>query len=206
VSGKARQRKPAEDRKAEIVAAAIRLAAERGPDRVSAQVLAEAVGLSQPAIFRHFATKAEIWEAVGREITAAMGAAMPVPAPGQARAALAAAVAANLAHIAANPAIPAILFSRELHAENEALRAHFAAVTARRREGFARLIGQAQAEAGTQAGMAPEDGAALILAAIQGLAMRWSLEARGFDLVTEGRRLLHGLISAAVAPGEAGAG
>ena len=35
-----------------------------------------------------------------------------------------------------------------------------------------------------------DDAAYLILALIQGLAMRWSLNARGFDLVDEGRRLL----------------
>ena len=42
--------------------------------------------------------------------------------------------------------------------------------------------------------MAPEDAAALILAAIQGLAMRWSLQRRGFDLQAEGERILLGLL------------
>jgi len=36
----------------------------------------------------------------------------------------------------------------------------------------------------------PDDAAYLILALIQGLAMRWSLSARNFDLVEEGIRLL----------------
>jgi hypothetical protein len=41
----------------------------------------------------------------------------------------------------------------------------------------------------------PDDAAYLILALIQGLAMRWSLSARDFDLVAEGRRLLQLLVS-----------
>ncbi len=49
-----RVRKSAEDRKAEIVDAALRLADDIGPDRLSTEVLAEAVGISQPGIFRHF--------------------------------------------------------------------------------------------------------------------------------------------------------
>jgi hypothetical protein len=40
------------------------------------------------------------------------------------------------------------------------------------------------------AGLDPDDAAYLILALIQGLAMRWSLNARNFDLVKEGDRLL----------------
>ncbi|MEJ2019266.1 MAG: helix-turn-helix domain containing protein, partial [Maritimibacter sp.] len=52
-----RSRKSASDRKAEIVETAIRLSADVGPNRVTTQHLADAVGVTQPAIFRHFATK-----------------------------------------------------------------------------------------------------------------------------------------------------
>ena len=190
-----RQRKSGQDRKAEIVRAAIRLAAELGPDRVSAQALADAVGVSQPAIFRHFATKPDIWLAVGEAITAALGGEEMVAPEGRAAEVLRAVLRRNLEHIAANPAIPAILFSRELHAENEALRAHFDRLMRQRRAGFARLVAQAGGEAGRGAAMPAEDVAALLLAAIQGLAMRWSLEGRRFDLVAEGSRLLDGMLN-----------
>ena len=190
----ARGRKSAGERRREIVAAALDLAAELGPDRVSATRLARAVGLSQPAIFRHFPSMAALWQAVGEEIVGEMG--PPPPelegAPPEAR--LAALVSRQLAHVAARPAITAILFSSELHAGNEALRAHFERMIRGRLSGFAALIEEA-AEAGRLCpGMAPEDAAALILAAIQGLAMRWSLQRRGFDLRAEGERIVLGLI------------
>ena len=60
------KRKSAEDRKAEIVAAVLRLADEIGPDRLTTNDVARAVDLSQPAIFRHFSTKADLWIAMGR--------------------------------------------------------------------------------------------------------------------------------------------
>ncbi|SFL43777.1 TetR/AcrR family transcriptional regulator [Shimia aestuarii] len=186
----ARQRKSAEDRKAEIVQVAIRLAGELGPDRVTTQALADAVGVSQPAIFRHFPTKPDIWQAVGSAITSGMemGA---LPDPGDdPLGLLESLVARYLGQIMANPAIPAILFSRELHAENEALRAHFERVMTARRGMFARLIGAAQNKGQVSETVAADDLAALVLATIQGLAMRWSLEARGFDLQTEGVRLI----------------
>ena len=65
-------RKSADDRKAEIVATALRLADELGPDRLTTQAVADAVGLTQPAIFRHFPTKQALWQAVAEVITERM--------------------------------------------------------------------------------------------------------------------------------------
>lgn len=190
----AAERKSAQDRKAEIVATAIRLAGEHGPDRVTTQQLADAIGISQPAIFRHFPTKADVWLAVGEAIA--------TPIPGQKAdeadsncdddplAVLHRLMVRNLGQIARTPAIPAILFSRELHADNEALRRHFEAVMINRRAVLARLIRRAQVAGQLDDETRPEDLAALLLAVVQGLAMRWSLENRGFDLVTEGTRLI----------------
>ncbi|HKA43616.1 MAG TPA: TetR/AcrR family transcriptional regulator, partial [Burkholderiales bacterium] len=43
---------------------ALELVAEHGADAVSAQLIADTIGLSQPAVFRHFPTKEAIWTAV----------------------------------------------------------------------------------------------------------------------------------------------
>ena len=61
-------RQSAEDRKAQIVAEMLRLADEIGPDRLSTTDIARAIGLSQPAIFRHFPTKGDLWRAVANDI------------------------------------------------------------------------------------------------------------------------------------------
>jgi len=193
----AQERKSASARKAEIVAAAIRLAGEYGPDRVTTQQLATAIGISQPAIFRHFPTKADIWLAVGQAIAApisdhdidGMDQGHDDPLAG-----LQMLMTRTLGQITRTPAIPAILFSRELHVENEALRCHFEDVMTKRRAGLTRLIARAQAMGQLDRATPPEDTAALLLAVVQGLAMRWSLENRSFDLVAEGTRLISTLI------------
>ncbi len=186
----ASERKTAHDRKAEIVATAVRLAGEYGPDRVTTQALADAIGISQPAIFRHFPAKSDIWLAVGKSIARPVSTEDMDPAGDDPLAFLQLQVTRHLRQIARNPAIPAILFSRELHAENEPLRRHFETVMGLRRAGLARLIGRAQSTGKLTTTVAPQDIAALILATIQGLAMRWSLENRGFDLESEGDRLI----------------
>lgn len=194
-----RKRKSAAARKAEIVDTAIRLSAEIGPDRVTTQHLADAVGVTQPAIFRHFATKAEIWQAVADRIVDEIQALHP----GETGAGgddphdlLHHVVGQHFAHVAKNPAVPAILFSRELHAETESLRDKFAALLAERRDALADLIRHAQAAGLHRAEIVAEDTAHLILAAIQGLSMRWLLENRGFDLAEEGARVVGGLLDA----------
>ena len=192
-----RIRKNATERKSEIVDAAIRLAAEIGPDRITTEHLAKEVGISQPGIFRHFSTKGDIWWAVAQQIGTMMGQKTGINSDsgGVPDVQLRELVLAHLGFIQTTPAIPAILFSRELHAENEKMRAFFAGLIGSRQRAFSKLI-EAEVVAGKfRNSLNPDDAAYLVLALIQGLAMRWSLNARDFDLVAEGRRLLDLLLA-----------
>jgi AcrR family transcriptional regulator len=192
-----RKRKSSADRKAEIVDTAIRLAAEIGPDRVTTQHLADAVGVTQPAIFRHFATKTDIWEAVGIRIVNEMQALHRHPvviAQDDPHDRLKQLVGQHFVHIEKHPAIPAILFSRELHAGNEPLRGKFSDLVGARSDEITRLIRAAQDEGIHHAGIIAEDAAQLVAAAMQGISLRWLLDNQGFSLVEEGGRVLDGLI------------
>jgi len=189
-----RTRKKAEDRKLEIVMTAIRLAGDIGPDRLTTQHLADAVGISQPAIFRHFATKTDIWLAVGDQISKAMSAQQVDSEIKEPTAKLVDLVSKHFAQIAQNPAIPAILFSRELHVENEPLRQHFERLMKTRRALFTALFAKGIKNGDFKSDTIPSDAAALVLATLQGIAMRWSLENKAFDLQIEGTRLINILI------------
>jgi AcrR family transcriptional regulator len=57
------------DRRAEFVDAALRALASRGPD-VSMAEIAAAAGAAKPKLYRHFADKAALLDAVGERITA----------------------------------------------------------------------------------------------------------------------------------------
>ena len=190
-----RTRKPAAERKKEIVDTAIRLAAECGPDRLTTESLAKEIGISQPAIFRHFPAKSDIWEAVGDRICTLMGeSGKLIEATGPADR-LHKMVSAQLEFIESTPAVPAILFSRELHSENEKLRAFFAGLMAQRQKKLSELIETGIKNGEFNESLDPDDAAYLVLALIQGLAMRWSLNKRNFDLVEAGQKLLVVLMS-----------
>lgn len=185
-----RTRKSAPERKAEIVDTAIRLAADIGPDRLTTEKLAREIGISQPAIFRHFPTKDAIWENVANHICKLMAKSVAIDDDTSIDKRLRMMVTAQLQFIARTPAIPAILFSRELHAQNETLRQIFATLMQGRHVKLSRVM-QAGVDNGIfRKDLVADDAAYLILTLIQGLAMRWSLENHGFDLVAEGERLM----------------
>ena len=55
---------PAKQRQAVIVEAVIDLAGEKNPDEITTTAIAQHMKLTQGALFRHFPTKASIWQAV----------------------------------------------------------------------------------------------------------------------------------------------
>jgi AcrR family transcriptional regulator len=187
-----RVRKPAEERKSEIVEATLRLADKVGPDRLATGQIAQAVGLTQAALFRHFPKKQDLWEAVAarigekfqqRWLAIERGPAGPLNR-------LRAIVVAQLKLIQSVPAIPAILFSRELHVENQALRVMFAEFMTTFRERIERLIDAGQHDGALRGDIEARDAAFLVIGLVQGLVLRWSLSGRIFDLPVEGDRLL----------------
>ena len=139
----------------------MRLADELGPDRLSTEAIAQAVGLTQPGIFRHFPTKQAIWEAVAATITDRMAAGWltVLDRGGTPIDRLRGLIGAQLRLIEATPAIPAILFSRELHAENDILRKSVLAVMNRFHATIAREIAGAQEERMFRRDFEPDDAA-----------------------------------------------
>lgn len=185
-------RKSAQLRKAEIVAAVLDLADRIGPDRVTTGAAASAVGVSQAALFRHFPTKDAMWLAVTDHVTGELTTAWeralartdePVDR-------LKALMAAQLGQIAATPALPMLLFSRELNVGNDALRVAFRDLLMRFQALITAELARGQDMDCLRRDLAPADAAVLLISLVQGMAIRWSLGARNFPLIEEGIRLV----------------
>jgi AcrR family transcriptional regulator len=182
----------ADARKALIVETALRLSDEFGPELVTTERIASAMGLTQPAIFRHFPKKELIWTAVAEYLGNAMMSVWDRAEAGTDAPAAAVKLVA-MAHVrllAETPGIIAILFSRELHFNNEILRGGLA-----RNQKFFRAKLEASVKGGIErgvfrSGLDAPDAALLVIAIIQSVALRWSLVRRQFDLADEVSRLL----------------
>lgn len=186
------QRRNAEDRKSQIIAQVLRLASEIGPDRMSTTDVARAVGISQPAVFRHFPTKGDLWLAVAEDVAGSLRerwaeaeALSPDP---QSR--LRGLIDAQLAAISERPALPSILFSRELTVDNPPLRAVFDRLLASFQSRLAEAAENMQSAGDLRPDVAPKDVAVLLVSVVQGVAIRWALGDRQFDLADEGNRLV----------------
>lgn len=186
------KRKPAGDRKADIIEAVLRLADRIGPDRLTTNDVAREVGVTQAAIFRHFPTKADLWSSVGAVIAERLGTAWQQALAENAtpKARLRALIAAQLREIEAAPALPAILHSRELNVDNAILRERFLELLMRYQAHLVVNLEAMVAEGSITPDLAPQDAAVLLTSLVQGVAIRWSLGSQGFALETEGLRLL----------------
>jgi AcrR family transcriptional regulator len=184
-------RKPAELRKAEIVATVLNLADRIGPDRVTTGAVAAMIGVTQAALFRHFPTKAALWQAVAEHVAEGLAAAWDdaLSHNDGPLVRLRALIGAQFAQIAATPALPMLLFSRELNVTNAELRATFHGKLMAFRGLLAREVSAGQKAGLLRDDVAANDAAVLLTSLVQGVAIRWALGARDFALRDEGLRL-----------------
>lgn len=185
-------RKPADIRKSEIVAATLTLADRIGPDRVTTGAVASYVGVTQAALFRHFPTKVALWTSVAEHVSERLSLAWTCArdAENDPIQRLSALILAQLREIAAIPAMPMLLFSRELNVDNESLRLAFRDLLLLFRTMLEREVAAAQRAGALRRDVKASDAALLLASLVQGLAIRWALGARDFSLAREGARLL----------------
>jgi AcrR family transcriptional regulator len=105
-------RLPTQERQGEIVAAALRLAESNSPAAITTTELAEAVGLSQGALFKHFPNKEAVWLAamqwlVDNLMQTLTQAAQAADSPG---AALRQVFEAHVAFVSRHPGVPRLIF------------------------------------------------------------------------------------------------
>jgi AcrR family transcriptional regulator len=100
------------DRRREIVEAVLALARERGPDAITTHAIAERIGVTQGAVFRHFPDKTAIWLAVFAWVREGLDAALDsaIAREGTALARIERAFLAHAAFVAAHPGVPRMLF------------------------------------------------------------------------------------------------
>lgn len=194
-----RRRLSSEERQSEIIRVSIDLAAEKGVDSVTTQDMADAMNLTQGAIFRHFATKDDIWVAVivwVRERLmkvldkAASGAGDPLQA-------IELMFFAHIAFISKHPAIPRLLFSELLHKKNSKLRQLIEGIISGYETKVAGLLEQGKTQSLVSADLDTQSAAVLYIGMIQGLVMQSSIFGGKRTLQREAEKIfpifLHGL-------------
>lgn len=165
---------PADQRRAATVEAVIELAAEHNPGDITTAAIAGRMNLTQGALFRHFASKEAVWEAVmewvaERLLARVDQATRDVASP---LAALEAAFLAHVEFVVRFPGVPRMLFGELQRAEDTAAKRKVRQLLAQYGERLAGLIeagkaaGELTAEIGTDAAVAH------FIGTVQGLVMQ----------------------------------
>lgn len=201
-----RQRQSGEERRRQIVDAALDLLARRGPAAVTTAAIAARIGLTQGALFRHFPNKESLLTAALNRVTegivATMVRATERDAPATER--LRAAVTGYLKFMSANPAMLAMFYARDFHARYPQIRDLISERIGRFRHRLAGVIRDGIVAGEFRADVDPDIAAGLIRGMIYGLGAERSLRKAPFDPVAEGGRMFDVLLSGLRAPPKPG--
>ena len=185
-------------RQREIVATVLALARERGPEAITTQAIADRMGVTQGALFRHFPDKEAIWLAVFAWVRTSLGAVFTAATgkEGSPLAKLEAAFLAHVAFVAANPGVPRVMFHELQYPGDTPVRAEVRAMIAAYRKRLTLLFAQAKAAGELPADLDAALAPVLFLGAVQGLVIQSALVGDEAGMTKRARRLfpllLHG--------------
>lgn len=184
-------RLPTEERQAEIVAAALRLARDASPALITTSDIAAAVGVTQGAVFKHFPTKDAIWLAAMGWVRAQLMAALTQAAQAEATplARLGAVFKAHIAFVASHPGVPRLIFHELQQPTDSAVKREVRTVMQAYRRLLVSLLGAAVERGQVPAGLDRQAAATLFIGIVQGLVMQSMLSGKPVPLKAQAERI-----------------
>jgi len=197
-------RKLGRDRISEIVQAALDLAFEVGPDRVTTGMIADHLGLTQPAIYKHFRNKEDIWRAVAEKLSDRItdNIARATSADQGPVDRLRQLVLGHLRLVQETPALPEIMVTRGPKGARSVVQSHVQPSMSAFQNAVVDAIREARVEKILRPDINAADLATLILGIIQSLVLRLLVARDSTILLRDGKRLLELQLSVFVEPGE----
>jgi TetR/AcrR family transcriptional regulator len=185
---------PTEVRRASLVEAALALAAERSPADVTTAQLAQAIGVTQGAVFRHFESKEAIWLAVldgasarlldSLQAAAALHTQHPLDA-------LQAVFEAHVAFVMAHPGMPRLVFQELQRPQDTPLKARVRQMMHSYRQLIQRLLQNARHQGQLAPGTDLQAASVLFMGSIQGLVMQTLVNGDVASIGTQARGVFH---------------
>jgi AcrR family transcriptional regulator/uncharacterized protein (DUF2249 family) len=187
------RRPSSETRRSQIARATLALLADTPVDRITTRQVARELGISQPALFRHFHSRDEILAAVvthtreelGRLAAAAFGRKQTAPL-----ASLDGLMRGLVDYVEQNPGMPRLLFHDVGSGEEVSYHAPLAQLVSMQRAMAAELVREAQRSGEVGTDVDPERAAVLLIASLQGLLLQWQLSGRRESLADEAASML----------------
>ncbi len=184
-------RLPTEERQAEIVTAALRLARDTSPALITTTDIASAVGITQGAVFKHFPTKDAIWVAAVQWVRGALmqslhtaGTGAPTPLN-----ALSAKFPAHVDFVVAHPGVPRLIFNELQQPADSATKQEVRTLMQGYRKLLLDTLERAVLQGQVVADLDREAAATTFVGLIQGLVMQAMLAGRPATTRTQADRV-----------------
>lgn len=172
-----RKRLPGVERRHEAVAAVVELARLNGPEAITTQAIADRMGVTQGALFRHFPDKESIWLAVFDWVQQELGGVIDAAfeGDGDCLAILERVFLAHVGFVARHPGVPRILFHELQRPADSPFHTRVRQIVGAYRGRLRALLAAAKA-AGELPETLDEDAAAVLLVGnVQGLVVQSAL-------------------------------
>lgn len=165
---------PADQRRSATIEAVLELAAERNPGDITTAAIAERMGLTQGALFRHFPSKNAVWEAVMNWVAENLLQRLDVAeqAADTPLQALEALFMAHVTFVARHPGIPRMLFGQLQSSESTAAKSVAQSLLRRYDERLVRLLESGKVSGEIAVDLDAASAAMLFIGSIQGLVMQ----------------------------------
>jgi TetR/AcrR family transcriptional regulator len=190
------QRRHSEDRQHEIVLTVLALAQERGVEAITTQAIAEYMGLTQGAVFRHFPNKEAIWSAVLDWLEARLGEVFRGETDASPLDQVTRTFNAYMKLFAHYPAVPRLFFSDTFHHPYPRLHQRLQAMVRNCEGQLAKWLDQAAQLGEVNPSLPAPAAAKLLLSSIQGLAFQSCVLGIVSDPIKAGRSILPLYLSA----------
>jgi AcrR family transcriptional regulator len=178
------ERRSTQVRREEIKTAILRIIADRGFRALSTHALAESVGLSEGALFRHFPNKRAmilaIMDDVGRDMVVPLEAVAEGPGPAPER--LQAFLCAHIRYLVEHRGITLLLVSEAAHLNDAELKKSLHGVLSRLKEAVRRLVRDGQAAGVWDSGVDPDRVSSLYMGIPVSLNIEMILSSYRFDV------------------------
>lgn len=184
-------RNSTDERKAEVVAVVISLAAKRSPALITTSDIAREMNLTQGAVFKHFPTKEAIWLAVMVWTDATLHAALESAAKQAPNAVerLRAVFFEHVRFVMQYPGVPRLIFSELQNADDSPIKVQVRSLLMTYRKLLLSLLTEAEGTRQLVAGVNKEAAASMFIGTMQGLVMQAMLTGSTDSMEIDAKRV-----------------
>ncbi|MBS1197021.1 MAG: TetR family transcriptional regulator [Proteobacteria bacterium] len=189
--GSRRKRLPTAERQQEVIAVVLELARTSSPEGITTQAIADRVGITQGALFKHFPDKQALWIAVFDWVQEQLGAAIRqgLQGEGDALARLQRVFLAHVGFVAHHPGAPRILFYELQRPTDSPFQARARDMMGAYRQRLCALFEEASRSGQLSPTLDVKMAALLLIGTIQGLVMQSALFRNEAEMLAAAKRI-----------------